>query len=374
MKKSILRRLAALALAAAAAISLSVSVIADETSKNEKQSTLFGSLSGTNGGDEQPIGDGDPHTSWQLGEFYVTGYSRVINDGDSPVYLKALGGKLTLYFKLEQDPNRLNGNDGMSLSEGVLTVTHTDRDGKETAQEYNIFPDLKEKGSVTKIEAIDEGDYRVCFRYAIALGGEVSTMSSTRSSYKLELSFSVRNNNCSVSAVDIASGAEMTDSPLAKEGFSLDLSKSRYLEIEIEKGVLSAEADAIVTDKKYSDIASDSATFTEEGVYAITVRNPLTGITTEKLICVGGNDLLRAHTVTGLSIKHIKEQLSKGYTIDEDGTLVTPSKADTTVPDTDANGTEADDKIPTKVIIALSAIGVLVIAAVAAVLTVKRRK
>lgn len=46
----------------------------------------------------------DPHFGWSIGEFYVDGFTRVVDeDTECPVFLKNVGDTVTLWFSLEQD-------------------------------------------------------------------------------------------------------------------------------------------------------------------------------------------------------------------------------------------------------------------------------
>ena len=71
---------------------------------------------------KEDITKDDIHYGWDLGNFFVSGYTdkRVSDDG-SVVFLKNVGDKVTLWFNLAQDINSLNGN-------GDLTIT-SDNEG-----------------------------------------------------------------------------------------------------------------------------------------------------------------------------------------------------------------------------------------------------
>lgn len=64
------------------------------------------------------ISENDPHFGWKLGEFYVNGYTRVTEDKNgTPVFLKTVGDTVTLWFKLEQDITKLNGDETLSIND-----------------------------------------------------------------------------------------------------------------------------------------------------------------------------------------------------------------------------------------------------------------
>lgn len=95
----------------------------------------------------------DPHYGWSLGRFSIKGYSAKKETDGNLVFLKNVknnnendneGNKVSLYFTLEQDIDKLNGKDNTKISDdengydehigtaqnkfgrGTLIVTHTD--------------------------------------------------------------------------------------------------------------------------------------------------------------------------------------------------------------------------------------------------------
>lgn len=61
---------------------------------------------------------GDPHFGWQLGKFYISGFTRKTEDKKgTPVFLKNVGDTVPLWFSLEQDIDCLNGDENLSISE-----------------------------------------------------------------------------------------------------------------------------------------------------------------------------------------------------------------------------------------------------------------
>ena len=55
------------------------------------------------------IGKNDPHFGWDLGSFYVTGYTDTATNSDgSTIFLKNVGDTIALRFNLEQDIKKLN--------------------------------------------------------------------------------------------------------------------------------------------------------------------------------------------------------------------------------------------------------------------------
>ena len=118
----------------------------------------------------------DPHYGWDIGIFAVNGYTRETSDGDRPVFLKNVGDKVTLWFRLDQDINCLNGNSDLSISEdgngydrnmevpqtnfkrGTLIVRYTNEQG--VADDPVIYTDFlaanTKTGADTKVILFEE--------------------------------------------------------------------------------------------------------------------------------------------------------------------------------------------------------------------------
>lgn len=144
--------------------------------------------------------------------------------------------------------------------------------------------------------------------------------------YKIDFYFEVRNGNCMVFPFDLATGSELANEAYAPNGFYLDLAKSRYLDINVKKEVLTEGANGLVEDTRFNKPAKDGDEYTEEGIYTITASNPSTGQETIKKIYVGNNPVLKCYAVTGLSIETIGARLAEGDIIDDDGVLVVPER------------------------------------------------
>src|SRR5699024_2607707 len=60
----------------------------------------------------------DPHWGWEMGDFLVSGFTRVTEDNHGKtVLLKNVGDTVALRFELGQDINNLNGTEKLSVSE-----------------------------------------------------------------------------------------------------------------------------------------------------------------------------------------------------------------------------------------------------------------
>lgn len=287
---------------------------------------------------QEPIDEDDPHRGWDLGEFYVSGYTADIKDkNDNVVFLKNVGDKVTLWFKLEQNINALNGNEDLSITadkkgydqyfeqgpmnfgKGALFIRHTDRfNNKTDVIKYTNF--LQANALVdadTKVQLFEEGDYEIALDYEITN----DKLINKKAHYRIFFKFSVRNGNCMVYPFDVVTGSELTNSSITENGFRLDLAKSKYLKVNVKRETLREGADGLVEDIRFNGPAKDGAEYTDEGIYTITVTNEYTEQTTVKKIYVGTNELLRAHVTTGLAVSEIKNLVAEGAVINEDGTL-----------------------------------------------------
>jgi hypothetical protein len=127
---------------------------------------------------------------------------------------------------------------------------------------------------------------------------------------------------------DVVTGEELTNTAVTPNGFYLDLAKSRYLKMNITKEVLKDGANGLTEDTRFNTASKDGDTYTDEGIYTITVKNEYTGKETTKKIYVGDNAVLTAYMVTGMSISQINELMAQGAVINEDGTITIPEATD----------------------------------------------
>ncbi len=292
------------------------------------------------------IEETDPHFGWNLGRFYVSGYTRAVEGtGDeAPVFLKNAGDTVTLWFSLEQEIDCLNGNEALSIhgdengydqyfgvektnfGRGTLIVRHIDY--QNNPSEPTIYTDYLaanvSEGADTKVELFEEGDYEVALNYEVKNNPRKIfgiSIIPTYTNYRIFFRFSVRNGNCMVFPFDTVTGEELTNVSITENGFYLDLAKSRYLDIDIKKEVLADGEDGLTEDVRFNRPAKDGDKYTDEGIYTITVSNRYTKQETVKKIYVGTNDILKAYVTTGSSIKEIKEQVANGAVIAKDGTM-----------------------------------------------------
>lgn len=295
------------------------------------------------------ITEDDPHFGWTLGNFYVDGFTRDTENADGdPVFLKTVGDTVTLWFELNQDIAKLNGNDRLCICEdangydeyfgiektnmgrGTLVIRHIDYQNR--AGDPVIYTDYlaanATRGAAVEVKLCEEGDYEVALNYEIRRDRfDIFGWNPLPShyNYRIFFRFSVRNGNCMVYPFDVATGAELTNSSITENGFYLDLAKSRYLNIDIKKEVRKEGAEGLTEDIRFNKPAKDGEQYTDEGIYTITVSNRYTNQTTTKVIYVGTDDVLKAHVTTGRSIDEVERLLSAGATVAADGTLISAS-------------------------------------------------
>ncbi len=302
----------------------------------------------------ESIDKDDPHYGWDLGRFYITGYSnRTTIDGNA-CFLKTVGDDIRLRFELLQDIKKLNGDKDLSICEdtngydkyfgieqtnfgrGTLIIQHTDfQNNKHEPVVYTDYLNAKEKGADVEVRLLEEGDYEVTLDYEIrkeAISVFGYTVLPTYDNYEIYFKFSVRNGNCMVYPFDVKTRGELTNSAYTENGFYLDFANSHYLDIHIKKEVYSDGANGLTEDTRFNKPAKEGEKFTDEGIYTITAFNSFTNQTTTKVIYVGTDKVMKAHVVTGMTFNQIKQKLDQGYTISDDGTFVDPLPTATPTP------------------------------------------
>lgn len=332
-----------------ALLSAGVALAEDETSFDLGVAVNAGTDTGYS--ESNPIKEDDPHFGWSLGQFSVSGFTSVQRgDGTYPTFLKTSGDTVSLNFRLDQDLNRLNGNDALSIADdangydeefgvgksdegfghGTLIIRQTNyQNAKSDPQVYNDYLTAVEVGANTQVDVFEEGDYEVALDYEvkndprrIPLVG--LSILPTYTNYRIRFSFSVRNGNTMVFLLDSATGSELTNSSTTPNGFTIDLARSRYLDINVKREVLASDGEDLVEDTRYNGPARDGEQYTEPGIYTITATNPSTGQSTEKKINVGNDPVLMAYVTTGYSLDEIRDQVAQGAQIGDDGTITWP--------------------------------------------------
>lgn len=283
----------------------------------------------------------DPHFGWELGEFVVSGFSGIVEDAEkNPVFLKSEDDEITLSFRLFQNINALNGDESLSINNdtngrdihfginetdfgrGLLIIRATDYRNKitEPYKQSDYLAGIKQD-RVTEIIPLQEGDYEVRLDYEIAKNSQFAFTpipTTDYFDYKMEFKFSIRNSNSMIFLFDLETGDELTNQSFTPNGFRIDLAKSRYANINLKKEVLTEGKDGLTEDTRTNGTVQDGKEYKEEGIYTITVFNPTTEQTTEKVIYVGDDPIMKVHMITGESIEYINERLANGDLIDEE--------------------------------------------------------
>lgn len=317
------------------------------------------------------IGQDDPHFGWRLGQFFVSGYTSVERSQEGhPVFLKVAGDQIRLSFRLSQDIDALNGSASLSVNDddngsdegfgiprtdfgrGTLIVRQTNYQNE--TMEPQIYTDYLsgiEQGVDTEVQLFEEGEYEVALDYEIKDDprkiGPVS-IAPGYSNYRISFKFAVRNGNCMVFPFDAETHSELTNESYAPNGFYLDLARSRYLNVYVKREVMAPGADGLVEDVRFNGPARDGDMYTEDGVYTVTASNEYTDQTTEKVIYVGEDPVLKAYAVTGVPINEINQRVAAGETIDGNGRLVPASAS--IGPNTAEESKETDSSTPVTVV------------------------
>ena len=312
----------------------------------------------------------DPHYGWSLGRFYVTGFTNIQREGNKVTFLKTAGDDIKLKFRLDQEIDQLNGDKALTINDdsngydqrfgitktdtgfgrGTLIIRQTDYQNNESAPQVFVnYLDGVQKDAETDVSSFAEGDYEVVLDYEIKKDprktpgiGPIPSISilPEYGNYTIRFSFSVRNGNTMVFLLDSETGSELTNSSVTENGFTVDFAKSRYLDIFVKRSALSDNGQELV-DIRSNEPASDGKSYTDPGIYTITAVNPSTSQTTEKVIYVGNDPLLKCYAITGYSLEQIQNMLDQGATVDERGSIVWPTSdnpkkagTDETVPQT----------------------------------------
>lgn len=302
------------------------------------------------------IGLKDPHYNWDIGQFTVRGYTREEKETDgTPVFLKNVGDQVVLRFDLKQDIDKLNGDDCLTISDdnggydqyfqtertdmgrGTLIVRKTDEHGN--VGEPQIYTNYLEAntttGANTIVKLFEEGDYEVALDYEIKNTprkiGNIEVVPEF-SNYRIFFTFHVRNGNCMVFPFDIVTGAELTDESITPHGFKLDLAKSRYLKIDVQKSIVTEGTNGLVEDIRFNRPAKDGEEYTDEGIYTFHVSNEYTKEKTTKTIYVGDTKYMKALSVNKLTVAQINKRIREGDIVEEDGQIVTPTPEPTEEP------------------------------------------
>lgn len=345
----------------------------------------------------------DPHYGWSLGRFYVTGFTNIQREGNKVTFLKTAGDDIKLKFRLDQEIDQLNGDKALTINDdsngydqrfgitksdtgfgrGTLIIRQTDYQNNESAPQVFVnYLDGVQKDAETDVSSFAEGDYEVVLDYEIKKDarktpgiGPIPSISilPEYGNYTIRFSFSVRNGNTMVFLLDSETGSELTNSSVTENGFTVDFAKSRYLDIFVKRSVLSDSGQELV-DIRSNEPASDGKSYTDPGIYTITAVNPSTSQTTEKVIYVGNDPLLKCYAITGYSLEQIQDMLDQGATVDENGSIVWPKSdsSDKTETGETVPQTERDDSKGSMPLLPIALVVIVAIAGVAFVANKRR--
>lgn len=272
------------------------------------------------------IDGGNKHFGWRLGRFFLSGFTRVTDNGsDNPIFIKTLGDSVTLWFDLEQNISALNGNTNLVINEdingydqyfgvqktnfgkGALVIRHTNyQNAKGDPVLYTDY--LLAKGTTgadTKVVLNEEGDYEVALNYELQ-DNDITHITSKFDNYRIFFKFSIRNGNCMVYPFDVVTRGELQNTAITENGFYLDLARSRYLDIDVKRSVIIEGPNGIVEDERFNRPAKDGDQYTQEGIYTISVSNRYTGESTVKTIFVGSEELLQQYIANGFNMDRLK--------------------------------------------------------------------
>ena len=294
---------------------------------------------------EKSIDINDPHYGWELGQFFVSGYTRDTEDNDkTPVFLKNVGDQITLWFNLKQDIDQLDGKDTLEITadkdgydqyfqtkktntgRGMLLIRYTDEQGEKHEPEIytNYLAANVSTSANTVVKLFEEGDYEIALDYRIKnTPRKIKNIEVVPelSDYRIYFKFSVRNGNCMVYPFDIATGAELSNSSITENGFRLDMARSRYLNIDVQKSIVSQGPDGYIEDVRFNRPAKDGDSYNDEGIYVFDVKNLYTEEHTTKTIYVGSSDYMKALAVNNYTVAQLNEEIKFGKKIQSDGTL-----------------------------------------------------
>ena len=282
---------------------------------------------------DNAIKHGDSHYGWEMGHFFVSGYTRETKDENgTPVFLKNVGDRVTLWFRLEQNINALNGSDTLSVADdddgydayfqtakmnmkrGALIIRHTDEKSvwQKPVPYTNYLAATASADANTVVHLCEEGNYEVALDYKIKRTRKIGAIEilPEYSDYRIFLRFSIRNGNCMAYPFDVVTGAELPDKAITPNGFKLDMARSRYLTIDVKHAILIKGEQGYTEDERFNKPAQDGEEYKDEGIYTFSVRNLYTGESTVKTIYVGSSPDMKALVANGGSVEKLNAQFT----------------------------------------------------------------
>ena len=302
---------------------------------------------------KEPIKPNDPHSGWQIGRFYIEGFTSVDDTNGKIVVLKNVGDQIKFGFQLYQDINCLNGDNTLSINDdenntdtqlqvpkqdfgrGALFVKKTDyQQNASFPVEYINFLSACSVNAYTDITMYEEGNYSVALDYEIKDGRELFGATTifgysilpTYTDYRYAFDFEIRNSNCMAYPKDIKTNSDLYDGDRTKNGFTLDLAKSRYLDIYVKFNEIKNGRPVVISNTK----ASDGDKYEREGIYEISIENKSTHRSTMITLFVGD-----ASEIITYCRKYRGEPEQKPASTSKP--TITPTPAPTVTTDTETN-------------------------------------
>ena len=287
---------------------------------------------------EKEIEDDDCHYGWDLGKFFISGYTTSMVDATgTPIFLKNQSDKLSLWFNLAQEIDKLNQKKSLSIVEdegydqyfetkkmdlgkGALIIRYTDYENvKHESKVYTNF--LEENailGKNQRIQFLGEGDYEVALDYEVE-NDKTNIFGLSvfpdYSYYRIYFKFSVRNADSNVRLYDVDDKTKLKTNDFTENGFKLNQTLSRYLDVEVKHEVYDAEKNNFTEDKNLRANAKDGGKYIDEGFYLITAKNRYTDSQTSRIVYVGKNKFLQRCAQSGMMpdeiVQYVKTELEK---------------------------------------------------------------
>lgn len=287
---------------------------------------------------EKEIDDDDCHYGWDLGKFFISGYTTSMVDATgTPIFLKNQSDKLSLWFNLAQEIDKLNQKKSLSIVEdegydqyfetkkmdlgkGALIIRYTDYENvKHESKVYTNF--LEENailGKNQRIQFLGEGDYEVALDYKVE-NDKTNIFGLTvfpdYSYYRIYFKISVRNADSNVRLYDVDDKTKLKTNDFTENGFKLNQKLSRYLDVEVKHEVYDAEKNSFTEDKNLMANAKDGGKYIAEGFYLITAKNRYTDSQTNRIVYVGKNKFLQRCAQSGMMpdeiVQYVKTELEK---------------------------------------------------------------
>ena len=392
MKRALLAVLCAVA---ALSVTLPTNALADDSSSNGSEDNKYYYDKVVNTGldngysESNSIKEGDPHFGWKLGRFVVSGFTSRAGD-DVPVFLKNSGDRVELSFQLNQSIDSLNGDDKRKISgdgngydeyfgipktdfgHGALITKHTDYQNASTEPTVSTeYLSSVKVGANTHIDMYEEGDYEVALDYEIESPG-LLPFRPAYNNYRIFFKFKVRNSNTMMFLFDTATNNELFNGSVTSSGFRIDMAGSHYLDVSVKREVLNSTGDGLTEDVRFNKTATDGAVFEDEGIYTVTVKNPNTGEeATTKRIYVGTNDAMKASVANNMTLAEAQERIAEGATVADDGSF-RPASKKTDASANEVSGKNGDAASMGGLVIALLAVGVVLILTFIAIVRCKK--